>query len=133
MAEPNSPKLEAPVHPSIPENNHTAKLAPTLCTFATTTPGDELSTWVLGNTLSIVGPTKCQIQSENLHEYHLFEFCYGKRHTCRPTINATPGRGRVEMEYKASLLYDFTVQKTNAFLSRFANYIWFGQTGGKRQ
>lgn len=42
IEDPNSAKLLAPVHPSRPEASHTAKLAPTLCVFATTTPGDEL-------------------------------------------------------------------------------------------
>lgn len=42
IAEPSSAKLLAPVHAKSPAPNHTSKLAPTLCVFATTTPGEEL-------------------------------------------------------------------------------------------
>ena len=42
MADPSSAKELAPVHARRPEASHTRRLAPILCTFATTTPGDEL-------------------------------------------------------------------------------------------
>lgn len=42
MTHPNSAKLLAPVQASNPDTSHTARLAPTLCVFATTTPGEEL-------------------------------------------------------------------------------------------
>lgn len=48
MADPSSAKLLAPVHAKSPDASHTSKLAPTLWTFATTTPGDELEVAALG-------------------------------------------------------------------------------------
>lgn len=42
IAVPNSANELAPVHPSNPDASHTIRLAPTLCVFAATTPGEEL-------------------------------------------------------------------------------------------
>lgn len=39
---PSSAKLLAPVQASNPDAIHTARLAPTLCVFATIIPGEEL-------------------------------------------------------------------------------------------
>ena len=43
IEDPSSAKLLAPVHASTPAANQTSRLAPTLCVFATTTPGEELA------------------------------------------------------------------------------------------